>query len=160
MAAATLTREVMEEAPCLGYRFPVWFLADNLEARRTCILPPFHAIAQESSFLRKKYVKSAWTAGAARVAAPMLGFSKGNRRQKRPGPDSYGIIPSKFDPRKVSGISRIAVVNSGCKHARAHAVRMWILSTRDCFSKRVLQVLYFTGVNYHIVNSSFRDTLP
>ncbi|EZA51878.1 hypothetical protein X777_09181 [Ooceraea biroi] len=41
-----------------------------------------------------------------------------------------GKIPSKFDPRKVSGISRIAVVNSGCKCARAHAVRIWILSTR------------------------------
>lgn len=111
--------------------------------------PPFpHYCAKKSSFLRKRYVKSARTMGAARVAAPMLGFSKGNRRQKRPGPDSYGIILSKFDPRKNSGISRIAVVNSGCKHARAHTrfeCGFYQRATACRFSKRVSRNIIFYG---------------
>lgn len=45
-AAATVTRTTWSDggAPCTGYRFPVWFLADNLDSDScTCVLSLFYA---------------------------------------------------------------------------------------------------------------------
>jgi hypothetical protein len=113
-------------APCPGCRFPVCFLADNLnpETRRTCVplffsSPPagrlsFHA--RERTLAAREICKIRMNGGCGTCSHPGCSVARRKSPAFSPSPAAragYWIIPSKFDPRKVSGISAIAVVNSG-----------------------------------------------
>lgn len=80
---------------------------------------------------------------------------------KWPPSDRYGIISSKFDPRKVSGISRIAVINfaSKCALARVRGTRFeYGFYQGDCLSIRGVFFHVSHRTKYGIVTSQIYGT--